>query len=182
MAAPDLNAAARVVELAKAVTDGAARHLAILGDIDDRQVVAYDLAHASAAVENARAVLDYGAKGDVEARIACAFVADAVYDVAIRVLGREDEWGTEPDSLSAAMPFVRTYRAPEFVAALADQQGPRHLDSDFEMVQDTFRRFAEEKVKPVAEHIHRENADIPEDLIAGLAEIGTFGLSVPEQY
>ena len=32
------------------------------------------------------------------------------------------------------------------------------------MVQDTFRRFAEERVKPVAEHVHRHNEDIPEDV------------------
>jgi (2S)-methylsuccinyl-CoA dehydrogenase len=50
------------------------------------------------------------------------------------------------------------------------------------MVQDTFRRFAEDKVKPVAEHVHRHNADIPEEIIAGLAEIGTFGLSIPSEY
>src|SRR5438874_6579872 len=50
------------------------------------------------------------------------------------------------------------------------------------MVQDTFRRFAEDKVRPVAEHIHRTNADIPEDVISGLAEMGGFGLSVPEEY
>src|SRR5206468_4842394 len=62
------------------------------------------------------------------------------------------------------------------------EEGPRHLDSDFEMVQDTFRRFAEEKVAPVAEHVHRTNADIPEEIISGLAEMGGFGLSVPEEY
>ena len=49
-------------------------------------------------------------------------------------------------------------------------------------MQDTFRRFADDKLKPVAEHIHRENADIPEDVISGLAEMGGFGLSVPEEY
>ncbi|HUP84069.1 MAG TPA: acyl-CoA dehydrogenase family protein [Acidimicrobiales bacterium] len=181
VAAPDLAAAAAAVDVAKGVVEAAARHLSA-GDPDAHQSAIYDLAHGAAGVEIARAVLDYGAKGDVEARIACAFVADAVHDVASRVLGREDEWGVELGALHAAMPFVRTYRAAEFVAALADQPGPRHLDSDFEMVQDTFRRFAEEKVKPVAEHVHRENLDIPEEIITGLAEIGTFGLSVPETY
>ncbi len=29
-----------------------------------------------------------------------------------------------------------------------------------------------EKLRPVAEHIHRTNADIPEDVISGLAEMG----------
>src|SRR5438128_11607265 len=50
------------------------------------------------------------------------------------------------------------------------------------MVQDTFRRFAEDKIQPVAEHVHRTNADIPEEIISGLAEMGGFGLSVPEEY
>ncbi len=50
------------------------------------------------------------------------------------------------------------------------------------MVHDTFRRFAEDKVRPVAEHIHRHNDDIPEDVIDGLAELGTFGLSIPAEY
>src|SRR4051794_18761135 len=179
--APDLTAAAQAVELAKAVVDGAARHLAG-ADVDANQVVTYDLAHAAAAVENASAVLDYGAKGDVEARIACAFVADAVFDVMTKTLGREAAWGSDDGALAGAMPFVRAFRDPEYLASLCGEEGPRHLESDFEMVQDTFRRFAEEQVRPVAEHIHRTNSDIPEDIISGLAEIGTFGLSVPEEY
>ncbi|MEY2477569.1 MAG: (2S)-methylsuccinyl-CoA dehydrogenase, partial [Actinomycetota bacterium] len=182
MASPDLTAAAAAVDLAKGVVDAATRHLAAAGDIDANQVVAYDLAHAAAAVEIARAVLDYGAKGDVEAGIACAFVADAVYDLGTRTLGREGLWGMEHGALGGAHDFVVTYRDPAFLAGLAGEAGPRHLDSDLEMVQDTFRRFAEEQVKPVAEHVHRTNGDIPEALIGGLAELGTFGLSVPEEY
>ena len=50
------------------------------------------------------------------------------------------------------------------------------------MVADTFRRFAEDKIAPKAEHIHREDTDIPEEIIDGLAELGCFGLSVPEEY
>ena len=30
--------------------------------------------------------------------------------------------------------------------------------------------------------MHRENGDIPEEVIEGLAELGGFGLSVPEEY
>ena len=182
MASPDLTAAATSVDLAKGVVDAATRHLAAAGDIDANQVIAYDLAHAAAAVEIARSVIDYGAKGEVEAGIACAFVADALHDLATRTLAREDQWGMEHGALAGAAGFVTTYRDPAFLAGLAGQAGPRHLDSDLEMVQDTFRRFAEEQVKPVAEHVHRTNGDIPEALISGLAELGTFGLSVPEEY
>src|SRR3954447_3904751 len=183
-ASPDLDAAATAVSAAKDVVDACARHLAAAGKgaVDTHQVVAYDLAHAAAAVENARAFLDYGSLGELEGRMACAFAADAVFDVITRTFGRENDWGIESGALNATHDFVSTFRSPEFLASLAGEQGPRHLDADFEMVQDTFRRFAEEKVKPVAEHVHRENTDIPEDVISGLAEIGTFGLSVPEEY
>ncbi|MHB8662932.1 MAG: acyl-CoA dehydrogenase family protein [Acidimicrobiales bacterium] len=174
----DLRAAASAVEAAKAIVDGAAAHI----DVEADQVIAYDLAHAAAAVENARAVIDYGNKGDLEARIACAFVADAVYDVAVRILGREEAFGTVPGALSEAIAATKEWRSPSYLASLAGEQGPRHLDSDFELVQDTFRRFAEEQVKPIAEHVHRHNADIPEEIISGLAEIGTFGLSIPSEY
>ena len=176
------NEAADAVAVGRRVIDAAAKHLAANGDEDSAQLAAYDLAHAAAAVENAAAVLDYAEKGDVENRIANAFVADALHDVATRLLGREEAWGVELGMIHDALPFVREHRSAAYLSALAGDAGPRHLDSDFEMVQDTFRRFAEDKVRPVAEHVHRENADIPEEIIDGLAELGTFGLSIPEEY
>ena len=77
---------------------------------------------------------------------------------------------------------MATFRDPDFLAALADQEGPRHLDADFELVRETFHRFAEEQIRPRAEHIHRANTDIPEEIISGMAEMGGFGMSVPEEY
>jgi (2S)-methylsuccinyl-CoA dehydrogenase len=177
----DLSAAAAAVELAQAVVDSGVRALADGGGPDASQVLAYDLAHAAAGVATAHTMLDYGAKGDVEAGLTCAFVADVVADLAAKVYGREATWGIAPDALDGAREFVSTYRDAEFLASLTEE-GPRHLDPEFEMVQDTFRRFAEQKLKSVAERIHRENADIPEDIISGLAEMGAFGLSIPEQY
>ncbi len=119
--------------------------------------------------------------------LARAFVADAVADVVGRLVGREQLWGVDPAQLAPAHDFVAAHRAPEFLEALADQcakqgTGPTHLGSDFELVADTFRRFADDKIRPAAEHVHRTNADVPEEIIAGLAEIGGFGLSVPEEY
>ncbi len=73
-------------------------------------------------------------------------------------------------------------RDADTLAALADVEGPRHLNDEFELVQDAFRRYAEEQIKPVAEHIHRTNGDIPEEIIEGLAEMGAFGLSISEEY
>jgi len=182
MATPDLSAAASAVELAQEVVRDGIAALASRGSIDDNQVLAYDIAHAAAAVEAAKSLLDYGAKGAVEASITCAFAADAVAELVAKLVGREALWNTDPAKLAPAHDFVAMYRDPAVLAELSDTEGPRHLDQDFEMVQDTFRKFADDKLRPVAEHIHRTNADIPEDLISGLAEMGAFGLSVPEEY
>jgi (2S)-methylsuccinyl-CoA dehydrogenase len=181
---PDLGAARAAVDAARDLVGTAARHLAGHGPgaVDRHQAVAYDLAHGAAAVETARVALDYGSHGPGEAALACAFAAEAVWDLACRVLGREEDWGVAPGALDEALAAVRAYRAPQFLAALAETPGPRHLDPDFAMVADTFRRFAEERIAPVAEHIHRRNDDIPEELIRGLGELGAFGLSVPEEY
>jgi (2S)-methylsuccinyl-CoA dehydrogenase len=182
MTTADLNAAKAVLDTAHEIVQQATRRLAASGDLDGQQVVAYDLAHVAATVETGRALLPYGDKGEVEARITCAYIADAVAELAPKLFGREDAWGAEPGALDETRDFVRTYRDPAFLAALAEEEGPRHLDPDFELVQDTFRRFAEEKIRPVAEHVHRHNADIPEDIVEGLAEMGGFGLSIPEEY
>jgi (2S)-methylsuccinyl-CoA dehydrogenase len=179
---PDLQAAADVIQLADGAVGRAWRHLAAHGGPDVHQVVAYDLAHAAAQVATAKSLLDYGAKGDVEARISCAFTADMVHDLITRLCGREASWGLDPAPMRDAHSFLDRFRAPEFVASLADQPGPRHLVDEFEMVADTFRAFADNEIGPRAEHVHRHNDDVPEEIIAGLAEMGVFGLSVPEQY
>ena len=180
---PDLPAAADVIDLADGVVGKAVRRLASLdGGADEHQVLAYDIAHAAAGVATARSLLDYGAKGDVEACITCAFAADMLHDLAGKVLGREERWGVTDAPLDGARSFIAAYRAPEFVAALADQAGPRHLDDDMDMVGDTFRSFSDNVIAPHAEHVHRTNADVPEEIVSGLAELGAFGLSVPVEY
>jgi (2S)-methylsuccinyl-CoA dehydrogenase len=181
MTAPDIDAAASAVELVRDVVHRALGHLGAKGAVDADQVVAYDLAHAAAALETARTLLDYGARGDEEATITCAFAAEAIADVASRLYGREAAWGLDATALDDVRAFVAAHRDPVFVASLAGA-GPSHLDDDFELVRDTFRRFADDKIRPVAEQVHRHNADIPEDIISGLAELGAFGLSVPEEY
>ena len=49
MTAPDLQAAATVVDLAQQVVGKGVRHLSASGGPDAHQVLAYDLAHAAAA-------------------------------------------------------------------------------------------------------------------------------------
>ena len=189
-------AATAAVDAAASLVDAAARHLAknatdngriSVSKLDQHQVVAYDLAHAAAAVAGSRVMLTYAQHGELEAKLSYAYIADVFADIVSRLVGREAEWGVDPADLASAHDFVAAHRDPAFLEALADDlprhgTGPAHLDDEFDMVRDTFHRFAEDKIRPVAEHIHRTNADIPDDIINGMAEIGGFGLSVPEEY
>jgi len=179
---PDLDAAAEAVALADRTVDAGIAALGDAGGADEAQVLAYDLAHGASAVRTAQAVLTYGAHGPAEARIACAFAADAVAELAGRLVGREASWGVDAGWWTPVAGFMATYRDPAFLASLAEEDGDRHLDADFELVRDTFHRFAVEQIRPRAEHIHRANTDIPEEIIAGMAEMGGFGMSVPEAY
>ncbi|HLI24747.1 MAG TPA: acyl-CoA dehydrogenase family protein, partial [Acidimicrobiales bacterium] len=185
---PALDDAAAAAAAARRVVAGAAAHLGAevgAADLDDHQVVAYDLAHAASAVEVAAAALDYGGGGEDEAALAGAFVAEAVTDVASRVLGRQRQWGLTVEAaagLGEAVDRAARWRHPRHLAGLAARAGPRHLDDDHQLLAETFRRFADTEIAPVAGHVHRANADVPEAIIAGLAALGAFGFSVPEAY
>ena len=60
--------------------------------------------------------------------------------------------------------------------------GATGLDDEIEMIRDQFRRFAEERVVPFAHGWHLRDELIPLDLIAQLAEMGVFGLTIPEEF
>ncbi len=179
---PDLATATDAAALASRVVESGIAQLAAAGGPDVAQVLAYDVAHAAAAVRTAEAVLAYGAHGEAEALVACAFTADALADLASRLVGRTAEWGVAADWMAPAESFVATFRDPAFLASMADVTTDAHLDDDFALLRDALHRFAEEQIRPRAEHIHRANTDIPEEIIEGLAEMGGFGMSVPEEY
>jgi (2S)-methylsuccinyl-CoA dehydrogenase len=176
------DGALELVARAQGLVDHALGELARRGGPDVEQSFAYDLAHAASALATARAGLDYAAHGETETNLALAFCGVALTDLAGRILGRETLWDVAADWYAPFASFVADMRAPATLAALAETPGERHLDEDFTMVADMFHRFATEEVRPHAEHVHRANADIPESIIEGLAELGGFGLSVPEAY
>ena len=105
--------------MAQQLVDGACGAVRARGGVDANQVVAYDVAHAAAAVATARAALGYGALGETEARLARAFVADVVADLVGRVAGREAAWGVEAglDALRPRRSWPTT-AIPAFLAAL----------------------------------------------------------------
>jgi len=55
------------------------------------------------------------------------------------------------------------------------------LDDEHVLLRDTVRRFALEKVAPVAQELDREKR-FPYDLVADMAELGLMGMTIPEEY
>lgn len=60
--------------------------------------------------------------------------------------------------------------------------GDSGLDDVHAAMQDEMRRFCEADVLPDAHEWHLQNAYIPLDVIAKLAELGVFGVSMPEEF
>jgi (2S)-methylsuccinyl-CoA dehydrogenase len=60
--------------------------------------------------------------------------------------------------------------------------GATGLDAELEMIRDQFRRYADEKVIPRAHDWHLKDELIPMEVITELAEMGVFGLTIPEAY
>ncbi len=60
--------------------------------------------------------------------------------------------------------------------------GASGLDEELEMIRDQFRRYAVEKVEPNAHEWHLKDELIPIEIIEELAEMGVFGLTIPEEF
>ena len=56
------------------------------------------------------------------------------------------------------------------------------LDAELDMIRDQFRRYADTEIAPHAHGWHLKDALIPMDVIQSLADMGVFGLTIPEAY
>jgi (2S)-methylsuccinyl-CoA dehydrogenase len=85
-------------------------------------------------------------------------------------------------------PFVREALREDRVRAIGravvERRGRNDcpLDEVLELTRDAVRGFAESEIAPHAERIHRNDETVPEAFIEKMAELGYFGLSIPEAY
>ena len=72
----------------------------------------------------------------------------------------------------------------EVTAALAEEQWPSEVlhDPDLEAIRDQYRRFTNAEIIPNAHAWHLANDLIPDATVAAMAELGTFGICIPEAY
>ena len=180
---PSVGDAGLALSEAQRVVDQSCRGLkARGGDGLTDQSALYSLAHAAAGVSMGHVALDYALRGPDEERLAMVFVGKVVADIGAELWARHGRWGLDADALAPAQDFAAQATDGDFVASAAHRAGVDHLSADLTLVAETFRRFADDKVAAHAEYIHRHDADIPEDIISGVAELGCFGLSIPTDY
>ncbi len=60
--------------------------------------------------------------------------------------------------------------------------GATGLDETYEQIREEMRKFAEAKVTPFAHEWHLKNEYIPLEIINEMAEMGVFGLTIPEEF
>jgi (2S)-methylsuccinyl-CoA dehydrogenase len=167
--------------------------------LDQHQLLCYDLAFCAAELTAATTLLHYAPEAqpldDMSASLALVYCAEAVHSVSQRLLARCGGLGPERQDVLAVMAsphqleLAQQYLSPQVIAAVGSnilQRGnarfPTLLDGEKEMVRESFARFAADVVMPVAETVHREDTDIPEDLIEAAAELGCFGTCIPERF
>ncbi|HBF13784.1 MAG TPA: acyl-CoA dehydrogenase [Deltaproteobacteria bacterium] len=164
--------------------------------LDQHQVLASDCVWIKSELVTASQVVEYAARlgGELEGKLAMFYVADALNDVASKIVPHISKTGLAHDFLgktiwdNALIDFVNETLSPSFFEPLAGlienrkSGGEYGLTEDQNLIRDTFKKFAEDQVMPLAEKIHREDLLIPDSIMNGLKELGCFGLSIPQQY
>ena len=182
--------------------------IAEMGGIDAAQAHAHGLAWLATTVEAmrqlaawGRRLADEGRAGEMERLLAAAGVGEYAAQVASAIPMSQGE-SVRPAALGIARADIRRFedgaerviaiaasdRLKARLAALIAKQpgvttfGDTGLDETLSAMREQMRRFAEVEVLPHAHGWHLKNQYIPLDVIARLAELGVFGLTMPEQF
>ena len=165
--------------------------------LDDYQFSSYQIAFSVAEIAAAKSFLHYckeSTENSYESAFALLFTCDTLDNVMGRLKKIALDVGIELESLttlenSAEYRNVLKHNRPSVISALGsliiNEKFDRlrsGLDDEKELVRDTFHRLSDEIVAPLAEKIHREDLDIPEQIIEAASELGCFGTCIPEKF
>jgi (2S)-methylsuccinyl-CoA dehydrogenase len=160
-------------------------------DIDAQQVAVARLADVATGLRAADDLLDWAEPaGGVHALQAMVWTGHAVAQVAQLASLHAAEHGLgSADALpEAALEFARSAQQERQLRAIGEQvartrgSNEAPLDELMAQVRESVRGFADSEIAPQAERIHRQDLLVPEAFIEKMAELGYFGMSVPEKY
>lgn len=201
-AAADLSLdAAAAMSLVSAVTDATARLVAAALDraaaltergarIDEHQVLVDRVAYAATEQRALAALAEAAAQKP--ALLGRAVVAAGLLGASLRerLRGVAADLGLDaaalelPAEAASALTAAGRIAHAEALGAEVLAAGGRlgwPLDETHAEVRQAARGFADREVAPLAEHLHRHDALVPDRLIAEMAKLGFFGLSIPEE-
>ena len=166
--------------------------------LDDWQLPSYELAFCMAQLSAAAAFNDYAGKSTTQKftqQLALSFCAESLQSVLNRLVALATDVGLDRAKLldihvgTVFIKLLDTYASTKFLSSLGSeivendiQRLPSLLSEEKELVRETFYRFANEEVTPLAEQIHRFDEDIPDSILQGAAELGCFGTCIPERF
>ena len=163
-----------------------------ISKMDENQLVHYNLAYHTAEFNIADYFLNYSDQnGDMEKDMASAFIGEAFNRFRGELAGRAEEYGLGPDEISglftqelneAIQKSVEKSKYDRIAENVIAGQYGNLATEDYNEVRDVYRKIAEQTVMPHAEHVHRHDDFIPDDILSELINNGAFGLSIPEQY
>lgn len=198
-------AADRVLQSAKT---GVRTKIEDAGSIDAAQHAAHGLAWLATTVEGLRQMHVWGARlsadgdfGEFEQLTLAVALAEYLAQISGGIPMSQGEI-IRPGALGVSRDDIRRFednvadlistgssqasksRLAELIAAQPEATtfGNTGLDELHREMQEQMRRFSEAEVVPHAHEWHLANAYIPMEIIAKLAELGVFGLSMPEEY
>lgn len=167
-------------------------------DIDAHQPQSERIAYFATEVRAAKCLAEYATgEGSGEPHVddmALLFAAEIASKAAGQLDAHADDLGITPAFIdeTLATPAVRAAIRAGMADARVTAIGRRQLetrgvnnspiDELSAMTRDAVRQFATTEVSPLAEHIHRHDDLVPDALINKMAELGYFGMAVPEAY
>jgi len=160
------------------------------------QVPAFNLARLLSEAAGAEAMARYYGKheGEFEQRLAVLSVAASVNNLVTALLADPHQFGlNDPgvfEEFFSVANHLRTHTSAETWVRFgqdvlerdSDYSGLPGLDETHLEFRGMFARFADSVIAPVAEKIHRNDSIIPDEILDQLAELGAFGISIPQEY
>lgn len=168
--------------------------------LDEHQLASYDLSLSWSECTAARFLTAHAVQlaehsvsaNTVTIQLSNLFCAEAITNTLNRLRARPADYGmTQADIVidAIAEEFLSKQLAARNIAAIGQaildrdgDLGPDLLSEHHTIMRDTFRRFSDDVVAPLAESIHREDLIIPAAILEPLKEMGMFGLSIPAKY
>ncbi|MGX5776706.1 acyl-CoA dehydrogenase family protein [Methylorubrum zatmanii] len=182
------------------------------GALEREQHAAHGLSWLATYGEAVRELADYaerlqsqGALGETEALLVKIGVGEYLDQMFGGIPMSQGEMVRPTSSLGFSSAELAALRTPAIDAVVAEGNTPANraalvarireattsgaatiglsgLDEDMEAIRTEMRRFGKAEVVEQAQEWHRENAYIPMEIIEKMAELGVFGLTIPEEY